>query len=222
MAQSPDLAKESVPRPRIQTLSDMIFGLALSIGAVTLLTQKPENTMDIAYAVFSFGFSFLILALVWLRYSKVISVLPVESDGIVGANMLLLFLVSVEPYLFNLMITSSYAPPLGQLNLADTTTLYALDLGALQIILAYFMHELAVEERHLIPRGLLRGYKLMMYTTMTSATIFLISALPVFWGIVVLRFPTVPLRLIVWNGVWISSLVRRVDVRMTKQKSNPP
>jgi hypothetical protein len=35
------------PRPRIQSLSDLIFGLALSIGALNLITSKPADTQEL-------------------------------------------------------------------------------------------------------------------------------------------------------------------------------
>ena len=219
MAQSLTAAKESIPRPRIQTLSDMIFGMALSIGAVSLLSQKPGSFTAISYSMVSFGFAFLILALVWFRYSKIMSVLPVESSGMVWANMLLLFLVSVEPYLFNLMTVSAYNPAPGQLDSGSTTTLYALDLGGLMLILAFFVHELTVEERRLIPRGLLGGYRLTMYATIIAGSLFLLSALPIFWSVVVIASPVIPVRYVLWCGVWVANMGRRLDVRMTSRKS---
>ena len=93
----------AVPRPRIQTLSDLIFGLALSIGAIALLSQKPTDLFELGSLLLSFGFSFLILASIWLRYTRIMSALPLQTGRMIGANMLLLFLVSVEPYLFNLI-----------------------------------------------------------------------------------------------------------------------
>ena len=50
------------PRPRIESLTDLIFGLALSIGAVGLLNYRPTTAQDIALSVgFFFFFGFLIL-----------------------------------------------------------------------------------------------------------------------------------------------------------------
>jgi len=219
MAQSLSTVRESIPRPRIQTLSDMIFGLALSIGAVSLLSQKPGNFTAVTYSMVSFGFAFLILALVWFRYSKIMSVLPVESSGIFSANMLLLFLVSIEPYLFNLMTVSAYSPAPGQLDSGSTTTLYALDLGGLMLILAFFIHELTSEERRLIPRELIRDYRLTMYTTILAGLLFLISTLPVFWGIIVIASPAIPIRYLLWTGVWVANMGRRLDIRMTNRRS---
>ena len=99
---------ETIPRPRIQALSDLIFRLALSIGAITLLTQKPSGVTELAVSLGGFGWAFFILALVWFRYTRVMSVLPVETGRMMGANMLLLFLVSVEPYLYNLIQSRSF------------------------------------------------------------------------------------------------------------------
>jgi len=222
MAQSLGITKDTVPRPRIQTLSDMIFGLALSIGAATQLDQKPGSVAAIGYSLLSFGFAFLVLSLVWFRYSRIMSVLPLESGRMAAANMILLFFVSAEPYLYNLMVNSSYSPPPAQLNSSITTTLYALDLGALMIVLAYFIHELTREERRLIPKEMMRGFKLTMYTTIISASIFFVSALPVFWSIVIIPSPVITLRYILWNGVWVSNMGRRLDDWMTARKGKPP
>jgi len=218
MAQNLGATRESVPRPRIQTLSDMIFGLALSIGAVSQLKQEPGSLVAIAYSLLSFGFAFLILAVVWFRYSKVMSVLPVESTRVVAANMMLLFLVSAEPYLYNLMTISSPSPSSGQLDSAITTALYALDLGALMIILAFFTYELTLEDKHLIPRELMGNYRLIMYSTVIAATIFILSALPMFWSVVIIPSPQVPLRYFMWSGVFFANMGRRLDVRMTSRR----
>jgi uncharacterized membrane protein len=189
----------------------MIFGLALSIGAVTLLVQRPGNITGVFYSLISFGFAFLVLALVWLRYSRIMSVLPVEGSGVVAANMILLFLVSIEPYLLNLLFYSAYNPSAATpLDSAATTTLYALDWAGLMAILAYFLHELTVEEKRLIPKDLLKSYRLTMYTTILTSVIFLASTLPVFWSIIVIQSPIVPLRYVLWNGIWVVNIGRRL------------
>jgi uncharacterized membrane protein len=199
----------------------MIFGLALSIGAVTQLIERPAGLADILSSIFGFGFSFLILALVWLRYSRIMSVLPVEGSRVIAANMFLLFLVSIEPYLYNLMTASAYTPPPGELNSATTTTLYALDLSGLMFILAFFIHELTAEERRLIPKEFVREYRLMLYSTVASAGLVLLSALPVFWSIIVIPNPTVPLRYFMWLGVFVANSVRRLDLRLSRQPGEP-
>jgi uncharacterized membrane protein len=196
---------ETVPRPRIQTLSDLIFGLALSIGAITLLSDKPTSIIGLASSLVGFGWAFLILALVWVRYTRIMSVLPVETGRIMGANMLLLFLVSVEPYLYNL-ITVSFVPLSGQLDSAITTALYAVDMGAILLIIAYFTHEVTLEERKLIPRELLRNYRLQRNTAIASAALFFFSTLPMFWSLVVFGLQV---RFILWMSVFLVWIIRR-------------
>ena len=202
---------ETIPRPRIQTLSDLIFGLALSVGAITLLTEKPSSIIDLAISLLGFGWAFLILALVWVRYTRIMSVLPVEAGRMMGANMLLLFLVSIEPYLYNL-IGVSFVPLPGQLDSGITTALYAADMGSMFLILAYFTHELTIEERKLIPKKLLRSYRLQRNTTIVSAALFLVSTLPVFWSLAVFGFQV---RFILWMGTFVAWVARReLEARM--------
>jgi len=204
---------EAIPRPRIQTLSDLIFGLALSIGAITLLTEKPGNIMELASSLLGFGWAFVILALVWVRYTRIMSVLPVETGKIIGANMLLLFLVSIEPYLYNL-ITVSFLPLPGQLDSGTTTALYAADMGSIFLIIAYFTNELTIEERKLIPVKLLRSYKLQRNTTIVSAALFLVTTLPIFWGFAVLGLQ---IRFVVWMGTFVVWIARReLEERMKR------
>jgi uncharacterized membrane protein len=198
-------SNETVPRPRIQTLSDLIFGLALSIGAITLLSEKPSSIMGVAISLVGFGWAFLILALVWVRYTRIMSVLPVETGRMIGANMLLLFLVSVEPYLYNLITISSVPLP-GQLNSGITTALYAVDMGSIFLILAYFTHELTMEERKLIPRELLRNYRLQTNATIASAALFFLSTLPIFWSLSAFGLQS---RFILWMATFPIGLIRR-------------
>jgi uncharacterized membrane protein len=196
---------ETVPRPRIQTLSDLIFGLALSIGAIALLSEKPSSIIGLAISLLGFGWAFLILALVWVRYTRIMSVLPVETGRIMGANMLLLFFVSVEPYLYNL-ITVSFVPLPGQLDSGITTALYAADMGSIFLIIAYFTHELTIEERKLIPRELLRNYRLQRNATIALAALFIVSTLPIFWSFVVFGLQA---RFILWMSTFLVWIVRR-------------
>ena len=56
------------PRPRIQTLSDLIFGLALSIGALTMISQQPTNFQSVVASLLFYSFSFLVLVSVWRSY----------------------------------------------------------------------------------------------------------------------------------------------------------
>ena len=98
------------PRPRIQSLSDLIFGLALSIGALNLITSKPADTAALFGSIATFGFSFLILIFVWFRYTEIMSVLPVETTRTRALNTVMLFFVAIEPYLFQSDLVRLYSP----------------------------------------------------------------------------------------------------------------
>jgi uncharacterized membrane protein len=114
----------------------MIFGLALSVGAITLVSSPPTDVPSIYGDLGTFGFSFLILITIWLRYTRIMSVLPLESQRVIVLNIILLFLVSVEPFLFNILRNPPSVINAGAYDDA-TSMLYALDLGAMMVILGY-------------------------------------------------------------------------------------
>ena len=89
--------ERTLPKSRIETLSDLIFGLALSIGALTLIGQPPSDFAQLIQSLLFYAFSFLILISVWYGYTRTMSLLHVENSKLVSLNILLLFLVSIEP-----------------------------------------------------------------------------------------------------------------------------
>ena len=180
-----------VPRPRIQGLSDLIFGLALSIGAVQLVTNLPTNPGDLTNDIYTFGFSFLILINVWNRYTATTSVMPVETPLMVRLNMALLFLVALEPFLFEVMIVNGFSKAVG----AEASLYYGIDIGAMNLVLAYFSHLLAQEERNLIPREMIGRYKATRDNLILGAAIFLAADFPLYAAVDV---GGLPLRVILW------------------------
>src|SRR5260370_10915839 len=66
------------PRPRIESLTDLVFGPTLSIGAVGPISNRPKNTEIRVERIVGFGFSFLILISIWFRYTEVMSILRVD------------------------------------------------------------------------------------------------------------------------------------------------
>ncbi len=131
----------------------MIFGLALSICALTPVGKLTTDSSQIETNILAFGFSFLILISIWLRYTGIMSVLPVETATGTILNVIMLFCVSLEPYLFNLLNSlNGYS--------GFSSAAYAVDLGTLFAILALLTHQLTTEERNLIPIRLLRRYRL--------------------------------------------------------------
>ncbi|HEV2389882.1 MAG TPA: TMEM175 family protein [Nitrososphaerales archaeon] len=163
----------------MESLADLIFGLALSVGAISLVSNPPTSVQGVYNDLATFGFSFLILITMWLRYTRIMSVFPIETRRVNNLNILLLFCVSIEPFLFNLVRNP---PDLTDNAFKDaTSTLYALDLGALFAIIGGFTLTLADEERKLIPKSLTRQYKIEGVTCFVCGLIFGLSALPVFF-----------------------------------------
>jgi len=209
-------ARPGIDRSRIEGLSDVIFGLALAISTIPLITRLPARPGGIFVDISEFGFGFLILMSVWVSYTNIMSVLPVEDSITITLNLVLLFLVSIEPYLFYLNITFDLLTHEIFLNVAST--LYALDMTGLMLILALFTQQLATEEKGLIPKELLGKYTGVRNTLFVSAALFAITILPVFWSIKLLGQP---IRFYFWFIPLISSSIRRISERSQEYLQQP-
>src|SRR5690349_24894994 len=122
------------------------------------------------------------------------SVLPFQTTGTRVLNTILLFLVALEPYLFN-TLSFIFAPQQSSTGLYDvTSSVYALDIGAIYGILALFTHILTTEERKLVAPDLLRRYKLSRNLEILVSIIFLVSAIP--------QLFTLNLRYYVWASTF--------------------
>jgi len=195
-----------IARSRIESLSDIIFGLALAISSIPLISRLPAKPFGILIDLAEFGFSFLILMSVWVGYTNIMSVLPVEDTTTLNLNLVLLFFVSAEPYLFYLNITFDLLTHEIFLNLAST--LYALDMMGLMLILALFTHQLAKEEKGLVPKESMRQFKRVGNTLYLSAALFAISILPIFWW---LKLYGQPIRFYFWFIPLILSFFIRIS-----------
>ncbi|MGO9645611.1 MAG: TMEM175 family protein [Candidatus Bathyarchaeia archaeon] len=198
-------------KPRIESLSDLIFGLGLAISTIPLISRIPTRPFAMLIDLLEFGFSFLILISVWLAYTNIMSILPIEDNIIVTLNLALLFLVSIEPYLFYLNITFDILAHELLLNYAST--LYALDMAGLMLILALFTHQLAREEKGLVPKEALTQYKRVRDVLFISGALFAITILPFFWAF---KIQGLPIRFYLWSLPLVLSSVRRVSEDQSK------
>lgn len=199
--------KPTVPRPRIQGLSDLIFGLALSIGAAQQLVNPPQNSSDILNALVVFGFSFFILINVWLRYTSLTSVVPIETPSMVRLNVLLLFLVAIEPYLFNVLAKAGLSGSLGH----DASAYYGLDIAGMNFVLAYFIHLTTMKGKKLIPDDLVDRFKRIRSYNVLVGLVFAFSAIPNFADVFI---GGTSLRIVLWIAtlplIWISRALGRI------------
>jgi hypothetical protein len=202
--------KSSIDRS-IEPLSELtkiIFGLALSIGAISLISRLPAKPEGMLIDIAEFGFSFVILISVWLGYTNIISILPIDDNTTVLLNLALLFLVSIEPYLFYLNITFDLLSH--ELLLNDASILYALNMMGLMMILALFTHQLAVEERGLVPKESMTRFKRARNILFISGGLFAITVLPLFWTV---KIQGLPIRFYFWFIPLILSSIRRISER---------
>ena len=193
----------TVPRPRIQSLSDLIFGLALSIGALTLIGRQPTSTQDLGLTIGLYGLSFLILISVWRLYSATTSALPAEGIFLVDLNIVLLFFVSIEPYLFNELFATSGSV------YTMVSGVYSIDLAAMFLILGFFTNSLVDEEKRLIPKELLRRWRFERNVTLLVALIFILSLAPYLGdtSVFLASTPSYSYSITLRSLVWILALV---------------
>src|SRR5947209_18794467 len=84
------------PKPRIESLTDLIFGLALSIGALALIAQPVLTAADLLRDLVGFVFGFIVLIAVWVRYTGTISYLSIKSNRVLRLKALMLFPVALQ------------------------------------------------------------------------------------------------------------------------------
>src|SRR5208337_823483 len=143
---------ERRPRPRIEALADLVFGLSLSIGSIALISSPPTSMGQIGSHIAAFAFTFFILISAWIIYTTDMSVLPIETTSITFLNVWLLLLVALVPYLLNSVeVVSPNLTPVQASALRDfSSTLFAIDLAGVLFILAAFAHVISMEEKKLV------------------------------------------------------------------------
>jgi len=192
-------------RVRIESLSDLVFGLALSIGSIILVGKQPATGQDIAVNVLLFGFGFLIIVMTWLGYSRTMAVLPVEAPFALVANLVLLFIVAIEPYLFYVLTSVQTA------GLADAASVvYALDVGGMFLMQAVLARMVVKGEKarlHGQPAlhpVVLERFRRVLKLNAVIGLVFVVSALPVFW----VNTPVGFLRFYLWSSSLLFLAVR--------------
>ena len=197
------------PRPKIETLVDLIFGLSLSIGAVALITvSAPSSTAEINSRLLAFIFTASFLITNWMVYTYQMSVLPVETNFVIYMNVVMLILVATVPYLlYNVEFANpSLTAPEYSVIQDYSSSLFAVDLAAILAILASFSHIISIEEKRLVAPGLAKSFRQSRNVQAILSVIVLISLAPVFWDLSIFG---VQLRLYIWAIPIIVYWIRR-------------
>src|SRR3989475_5701772 len=205
------LLGERRPRPRIETLADLVFGLSLSIGAIGLIASAPTTQGEINSHIYAFGFTFLVLITAWIIYTTFMSVLPGEVRAITFLNVALLLLVALIPYLLNSVELANPALSPGEASAigAYASSLFALDLTGIMLILSAFAHVLSIEEKRLVAPELARLFRNGRNRLAILSLATAVSIAPQFWEWTLFGVPT---RLYIWYlpliSYWVGRLVR--------------
>ncbi len=183
------------PRPRIETLADLIFGLSLGIDSIALIPSSTLTPFEMNLRILGFAFAFIFVITAWIIYSTYASVLPFDQGVVTFLNIVLLLLVALIPYLLNSVIIA--IDTIGDYS----SSLFALNLTGILIILAVFAHILGTEENHLVTHDSMHLFRSGRNRMLVLAVIMAASLAPPLWT---LRFEGVPLRLYVWTLPLIS------------------
>src|SRR5437016_2339759 len=196
------------PRPRIDTLADLSFGLSLSIGSIALIANPPKSTGEITTHILAFAYTFFVLITAWLIYTTYMSVLPIETRTVTFLNLGLLLLVAIVPYLLNGVEVVNPVLTLYEVSAIQnySSTLFALDLGGILLILATFAHVISLEKKKLVAPELVTLFRSGRNRMAILAVLTLISVAPEFWEWTLLG---IPIRLYLWYPPLISYWVGR-------------
>lgn len=156
-------------KKKIEDLSNLIFGLALTLGAITLVKPEQDSLFALATTLVQFGLSFAIILWIWRIYNALVPEQDMQKKGRLTLNVVLLFLVVVEPFL--LSVSSTYS---------SGRTAYSIDLGIALLILALFTH-FAIDESDLAPdEAAKRRWRANRSVTLFCSALFFFSLVPQF------------------------------------------
>ena len=206
------------PRPRLESLSDLIYGLSLSIGAISLVITNSQSSTatDIDRNVLEFLFVFLILITSWIIYTSDMSVLPVETRLVTFLNVVLLVLVAIFPYLFDQVVSLSNASDVQNY----ASILFTLDYAGTLVILAAFAHLIAQEEKQLVDDDqVIRFRRIRKRLTLLTIVVLFSLAAPWEWF-----FLGVHVRLLIWYvpvvSFWLNRMTSaRIGGSVTKPRA---
>jgi hypothetical protein len=194
------------------SFSDIIFGLALSIGSLILIENRVQVWQSFVWNLILFGFSFAIISLVWLSFSATMRYLSTEVPAVIFLNLVLFFCVILEPYLFYMQMNGS-----GQLS-AVISQVFAFDVGFMFFVLG-IMAEMVVKEAKLNHPSYhsddLKTLQNMIYPRYIVGALYLISVVPFFW----VQTPLGHLRPIVWTSAVIVFFAYYIKVSFVRSNS---
>lgn len=170
------------PRPRLESLSDLIYGLSLSVSSISLIITSGQGTSggDINRNILEFLFVFLILITSWIIYTSDMSVLPNETRLVTFLNIILLIAVAIFPYLFDQVVSTVNLPSVQDY----ASILLGINYAGILFIAAMMAHLIAREEDKLVERELVIMFRRSRNIAFVLVAVILLSiATPWDWTI---------------------------------------
>ncbi len=177
----------------------MIFGLALSIGALTLIEHELANFQALLLSLGFYAFTFIVLISIWGIHTSILSVLPAQTPRLISLNIFLLFFVSIEPFLFNELLRYNNM-------FYEVSIVYGFDLAGMFLILALFNHFVSRGEGKLVPESSLRRFKLARNMELVMVALCAVSVSPVFSASFPLTLGSVTWQVSARSIMWFSAL----------------
>jgi uncharacterized membrane protein len=158
-------------KSRIRTFSDYVFGLVVVFSAFSLTNSIIQTPVDLVSSMALFALSFAILITVWRLFDGLMAKLRVETGTVFALNIVLLFLVVLEPFLLNIVFSNP--------GISDfASTCYAIDMAGLLGICALLAHMLATDSRNALSVEVSKALRSDRNLLAIVAAIFLISTAP--------------------------------------------
>jgi len=190
----------------LETLSDLIYGLSLSIGAISLVITNSQSSSasDINRNILDFLFVFLILITSWIIYTSDMSVLPIETRLVTFLNVALLILVAIIPYLFD-QVVSTFNPSSVQ---DYASILFTGDYAGTLLIMTVFAAIIAQEEEHLVDGEIMIRFR-RARNRLSVLTVLVLLSLAAPWDWLLLG---VHVRFLIWlipiTSFWFNRMTR--------------
>jgi len=157
----------------------------------------------------------VIIVGIWLGYTRVLSVLSVETSTTLLLNLALLFCVAIEPFLFYVVFQTS---DLAFLDVSSSA--FALDTGTMMTLLSTMMYLVVRQETrgtaHRLHPAVLKNFKVSMIGQAIGAAIFLASVSDLFW--IQVGGGGFYLRFLLWYVAMVPFFTSRALVRRARKE----
>jgi len=192
-------------KAEIESLSNLVFGLAISIGGLALIiVQIPTTTAELLKEMLWFSVGFVLLITIWFNYTRAMAEITIETPLEFVLNIVILLLVSLEPFLLNVLAFDRQDTQSARATVELASALFAVVIATIMIVLAIYYHWIMEDkrERNEVHKALENRHRRDL--RLIDASIFLISSLPIFWQ---LTFSSLPLRYLLWGSALIPAVI---------------